>query len=332
MNGQNPRKYLRELVTGFFAIHLLREAVRMDLPELMSVRPYTVQELAAATRTHAPALERLMDGLVGRGVFAKDEHQRFVANEVSNLLLRKTAGSNRPMVLDFGGEHYQHAWTQLGHTLATGKPAFDRAHGVDFWTYMDQHPDMAANFNEFMIQWSESRHEALLDAYDFAGIRTLVDVGGGAGGYIARILQDHPQMRGVLFDRPQVETHALKHLRSAGVDGRCKFQGGNFFESVPAGADAYLLSHVLHDWPDAEAKTILTNCRRSIKPSGRILLEEVLATDGTGGNLLMMVLFGDAKNRTEAEFIALFQEAGFRCSRVVPTNSDSTLLEFVVAE
>jgi hypothetical protein len=171
----------------------------------------------------------------------------------------------------------------------------------------------------------------MVDTYDFSGISTLVDVGGGVGGYITHVLGQYPSMTGILFDRPPLEQHALAYLSEHGVGDRCQFVGGSFFDSVPEGADAYLLSHVLHDWPDDEAISILGCCRRLMSPSSRLLVEEVIAAAGSGANMTMMVNFGEAKNRTVEEFQHLMEDAGLRLVRVIPTGGDSTILEAAVA-
>ena len=328
---QQAQQKLRGLVLGFTATHRLYVAARLEIADILAEGPKTLAELARRTNTHPSAFERLIGGLVADGILTRHEDGRVISTPMCDLLRRDHPASFRPMVLDLAGPHAQIAWTELEHTIMTGEPSFDRAHGVSMWEYHAAHPEVAANFNEFMVKWSHYRHQAVVNAYDFSGIATLADIGGGIGGYIATIAKSYPAMKGVLFDQPSLEQTANDYLKTQGVDDRCRFVGGSFFESVPDGADAYFLAHILHDWPDAEVHSILETCRRAMKPSSRLLVEEVLAVAGDAGNMVMMVNFGEAKNRTEEEFRKLIEESGFKLNRVVPTQGDSTILEAVSA-
>ncbi|MDA1035608.1 MAG: methyltransferase [Chloroflexi bacterium] len=324
---QQAQQALRGLVLGFMATHRLYVAARLGVADILAAGPMALTDLAQSTGAHLSAFERLVDGLVADGVLARQVNGDLAPTPISDLLRRDHPASFRPMVLDLAGPHAQIAWTELEHTIKTGEPAFDRAHGVTMWEYHAAHPDIAANFNEFMVKWSHDRHQAVVDAYDFSGIATLADVGGGMGGYLSHIAKSYPSLKGILFDQPSLEQSANDYLKAQGVDDRCAFVGSSFFDSVPEGADAYFLAHVLHDWADDEVRAILRNCHRAMKPTDRLLIEEVLAVAGSGGNMVMMVNFGEAKNRTESEFRKLVEESGFKLTRTVPTTGDSTILE-----
>lgn len=199
---------------------------------------------------------------------------------------------------------------------------------------MGEHPGPSKIFNAAMTSFSIQARQAMLDAYDLSGVSTLADVVGGLGMNLAGILNRYPAMRGLLFDQPHVVDRAHPQLEAAGVLGRCAFVGGDFFEAVPGGADAYLLSYILHDWDDARAGRILDNLRRAMPAGARLLvLENVLQDDDrpSFGKLLdvhMMVVTGGVE-RTEAEYRPLFAAHGFRLTRVVPTAGDVSVVEGV---
>jgi SAM-dependent methyltransferase len=220
--------------------------------------------------------------------------------------------------------------------IRSGQSPFEQAHGVGSWGYMAAHPELGTTFNEFMTRLTAGRHEALLAAYDFGGIGTLVDVGGGSGATLAAVLRAHPGMRAILFDLPQGLGDAAAVLAAAGVADRCGIVEGDFFAAVPPGGDAYILSRILHDWDDARAGAILRSCHRAMGPGGRLLvLESVLPPPPARLppavaflDLDMHVMEG-GRERTEADFAALFATTGFELTRMVPLPPHGSLLEAV---
>jgi hypothetical protein len=215
------------------------------------------------------------------------------------------------------------AWGDLLYSVQTGASAFDHVHQMDFFDYLAQHADLANVFQTAMTTNTARSGSTIVEAYPFTDIQRLVDVGGGQGLLLATILQAHPTMHGILFDRPEV-MGAAETLAEAGVAERCEIVGGDFFKAVPAGGDAYLLRHIVHDWDDAHAITILKNCRSVLPSTGKVLVVEraipadpkealpILALD-----LEMLVTFA-ASERTEAEYRSLFAAADLRLSAVIP--------------
>jgi hypothetical protein len=234
------------------------------------------------------------------------------------------------------GEEQDRCWDDLVETVRTGETAFDRLDGRPLFAYLSEHPEQAAIFDAAMTGFSGRSMLAVLDAYDLSGVATLADVGGGLGTNLAAVLGRYPAMRGVLFDQPDVVARSRPVLEAASVAGRCAIEGGDFFRTVPRGADAYLLGHILHDWDDARAGLILDNLRRAMPAGARLLAVEYVLPEGDGasfGKLLdlhMMVLLG-GRERTEAEYRRLFAAHGFRLTRVVPTAGDVSVVEGVPA-
>jgi hypothetical protein len=218
--------------------------------------------------------------------------------------------------------------------VRTGHAAFDRAHGQTFFAYLLEHPDAADNFNAAMTGFAEATRTAVADSYDFSIFDTLVDVGGGHGALLAKVLESTPGLRGMLFDLPAVVEGARRELDARGLGDRCDFVAGDFFTAVPAGAEGYLLTGILHDWDDPRSLAILRSCRRAIRPDGRLLIGEQVIPDDPEpffGKLLdleMLVLIG-GRERTETEYRALLERAGFALQRVIPTAAATSILEAI---
>jgi hypothetical protein len=226
------------------------------------------------------------------------------------------------------------AWGDLLGSVRTGQTAFDHLYGKSIFDYLSERPDQAPVFDAAMTAIHGRETQATLDAYDFSGVATLADVGGGNGSNLIGILGRHPRMNGVLFDLPGVVERAKQNVESAGLAGRCRVASGSFFESVPEGADTYLLRHVIHDWDDERSVAILRNVYRAMPPRGTLLLVESVVPVGNGpalGKLMdlnMLVVPGGAE-RTAQEYRRLFEAAGFRLTNVVPTAAGVDVVEGV---
>jgi len=224
---------------------------------------------------------------------------------------------------------------ELSATVATGQPAFNHVFGMSFFEYLAAHPDDAAVFNAAMTSVSSVELPAIIAAYDFSGFHRIVDVGGGEGALLHGILSANPKLRGVLFDLPPVVAGAAA-LRSGAMTGRCEIVGGDFFQTVPEGADAYLMRVVIHDWNDEDALKILKNCRRAVPTHGKLLLiESVLKPSnqpdpGRFNDLTMLVLAPGGRERTESEFAELLRQAGFALTRVIPATGLTSIIESTV--
>jgi SAM-dependent methyltransferase len=330
---QNLRR-LRRLVAGWWVSKAVHIAAKLGIADLLAHGPRPVSDLARATDTHEQALYRVLRALASLGVFAESD-QGFELTPMAEYLRSDIPRSVRGLALLHGEPWHWRAWEDALHSVRTGAPAFDEAHGQDFFGYLRAHADAAAVFDEAMSGISRSQHAAVVDAYDFSGVDHLVDVGGGHGTLLALILSTYPDLSATLFDLPEVVEGAHRTLERAGVADRCEVCGGDFFESVPSG-DAYLLAHIVHDWHDAQAARILGNCRMSIAPDGRVVLAEIVippANQFSHGKLLdleMLVCF-TGRERTKAEYAHLLESSGFRLTRVVPTAAEDSAIEAVPA-
>jgi len=234
---------------------------------------------------------------------------------------------------DYFGDQW--SWLPWGNFLGavqTGKTAFDSTFGEPVFDYLAKHPAESAVFNEGMTGFTSVIAPAVVEAYDFSQFGTIVDVGGGHGILVNTILAANPKLKGIVFDSPNVTVGASEPIRAAGLADRCQAIGGDFFQSVPAGGDAYLMKHIIHDWPDDAATKILANCRKAVNPGGKLLLVELVIRPGNEpdfGKLmdLEMLVIASGKERTEAEYRALLAAAGWKLTRIIPTKSPAQVIE-----
>jgi hypothetical protein len=322
---------LRRIINGYQASQAVHVAAVLGISDLLAEHPRTAGELALATGTHERSLARLLRALVEAGLYT-DDSGRFANTDVGAALCANAPRSAAGWAAFVGRPSYRLAWGALEHSVRTGENAFRSVHGMSVWEYRNLHPDDLAVFDRAMTSQSQATAEAVVDAYDFSGSTTVVDVGGGRGAMLASILLRHPHARGVLFDQPTVVPGADDLLTRAGVADRCDIVGGDFFAAVPAGGDVYLLRDVIHDWPDEESVQILRTCGRVVPDNGRLLLVERLLGEGPHAAAaalsdLNMLVGPGGQERTVEEYARLLERSGFRLSRSVVTDSPVAVLE-----
>lgn len=313
-----------QLATASWMSAAVSAAATLGVADELAGGPRPVGELAKAVDAHAPTLYRLLRACVDFGLFQELDDQTFALTDLGEALRSDSANSMRGFARWVGEPADRYTWSDLVTAVRTGQPAFVATHGQDVWDYMGAHPATAAVFNDAMTSASNQMIAPVVNAYDFSGLHRLVDVGGGHGALLAEVLKATPDLHGVLYDQPEVVAGAGEPLRRAGVTDRCEIVSGSFFDGVPAGADGYLLSNVIHDWNDELSVRILAHCREAMAEGGRVLLAEVVMPGKPEPSptvklmdLNMLVLCG-GKQRTEAEFGELFRAAGLELTRVVP--------------
>lgn len=324
---------LMKMMTGFAVSQSVYVAARLGVADHLKDGPRTAEELARATGTDAAALYRVLRLLAGAGVFREEGGRRFGLTPLSEKLLTGP-GSMRSMTLHLIEGPSWRAWGELLHSVRTGETAFAHANGAEVFPFYLAHPESAAPFNEAMTEFSAMVGEAVVRAYDFSDLKVVADIGGGHGQLLSSIMKANPNVSGVLFDQPEVAAGGRAHLEAQGLGGRCRVEGGDFFESVPEGADAYVLKFIIHDWDEERALNILRNVHRAAPEGARLLLVETIVPEGgepSFSKLMdvhMMVMTG-GRERTEAEYRDLLARAGFRLTRVVPTESSMSVIEAV---
>jgi SAM-dependent methyltransferase len=258
----------------------------------------------------------------------------FESTPLSDTLRSDAPDSLRYTAMSELGVSHFGPWGEFMHSLKTGRPSFDHVFGMPVFEWFGKNPDRAKIFNTSMTELTNLVEPAVLEAYDFSGCGTIVDVGGGHGGLIAAILKKHANLDGVVYDSPQVVADAPALFEEHGVAERASVVGGDFFKSVPAGGDTYVMKHIIHDWDDNKCTTLLKHCHGVMKPGGKLLVVDQVLPEGNAPSiskffdLLMMIMPGGTE-RTEAEFKALLTGAGFKFSRVVPTKSFVSVVEAI---
>jgi hypothetical protein len=327
-----PLLQMSQFLLGLMTPQAIHVAAKLGIADLISNRPQTADELARATSSHAPALSRLLKFLASVGIFSEDAEGKYHQTPLSDTLRTDHPQSLGGSFIAFGSEFIWRAFGDLFAAVSTGQPSFNHVFGVSFFEYLALHPEDAASFNAAMTSISSVELPAIVAAYDFSGFERIVDVGGGEGALLHGILLANPKLRGVLFDLPSVVAGAVS-LRSGSISRRCEILGGDFFQSVPEGADGYLMRVVIHDWADDDALKILRNCRHAIRHGGKlVLVESVLKPPnqpdpGRFNDLTMLVVAPGGRERTEAEFRKLLEAAGFSLKRVIPATGLTSIIE-----
>ena len=320
---------LFQIATGYWVSQAIYVAAKLGIADLLKDGPQSCVALATATGADAASLFRLMRALASVGVFLQVEGDCFALSPLAESLLTDAPGSLKAMLLT-GEIHYQGG--SLLHSVQNGSPAFDLVFGRSLFDYLRQNADAADAFNKGMSNLSSMLAYAVLMAYDFRGVSSIVDVGGGQGQLLRKILQFNPEMRGIVLDTPATLETANQEASHDRCGGRCSYIAGNFFESIPRGADAYLLCGVVHDWDDNRAITILRNCRTAMKKSGRLLLVDTVVPDTDSRSFsklldLNMLVMTEVRERTQAEFCGLLEASGYRLTRIVPTIAPQSVIE-----
>ena len=329
-----PHIQLIQMVTGNWVSRILYVAAKLELADRIGGGAKSAAELAPETGTHAPSLHRLMRALAGLGVLTERDAGKFALTPLGEALRKDAPGSGWASVLTLGGPLFWRAWEEILYSVQTGKTAFEKVHGMPAFDYLAKHPDEASLFSQTMVGIHGPETPAVAAAYDFSRFRRIVDVGGATGNMLAAILSRYPGPRGVLFDLPHVVRDAPELLKAHGVADRVTIEAGSFFDRVPSGGDAYILSHVIHDWSEKQCLDILGHCRRAMGPQARLLIVEMVLPPGDAfhpGKLLdiTMLVMPGGEERTPDEYGALLGKAGFRLERVVPTDSPVSVVDAV---
>lgn len=326
-----------ELGDGFLASWALYVAATLGLADLIVEGKNATDELARATSTDAGALGRVLRFLGSLDVVTEGPPHHFELTPLGQCLRSRVPGSVRAW-LEMNGPVFRAFAEDPLASVRTGKPAFEAVFGSDFWSYAAQNPEWGRSFDESMTEVTRETAAAVVAAYRFDGLRRIVDVGGGRGIFLSTLLSEYPEATGVLFDLPHVVANSPETIAAAGVSDRCEIVAGDFFDAVPEGGDAHVLSWIIHDWDDERAKTILANCRHAIRDDGRLLLvEAVLPPGGASGPSfataldLVMLVAVSGRERTELEYAALLADAGFTLTQVVSTASPMSVIEAVPA-
>jgi hypothetical protein len=313
-----PPAQLMKFIVGKWISKPIYVAAELGIADKLAEGPKSIEDLAQASHSHAPSLYRMMRALASVGIFSETEDNRFELTPMAEYL--KT-GAMRSIAIMFNADWSDKAWAYFLDSVKTGDTAFEKAHGMPVSDWLEKNPQAAEIFNEANAIKAAGSHRAIIDAFDFSGISTLTDVGGGVGALMAEILITNPSIHGIIADLPHVIQSTQKMIRARGIENRCRAVECDFFKNIPSGSDAYLMSNILHDWPDEKCRIIL-----------RLLVMEMLIPPGNEPSVaklldLEMLVTTGGRERTEAEFKNLFESSGFRMSRIIPTKNNVAIIE-----
>jgi len=319
---------------GYMISRAIYVAAQLGVADILKDQPMDTKDIAAAVGANPDALYRLLRALASVGVFTEVKQRHFALTPLAAGLRTDVPGTLNAYILFYGSEFSSRPADNLLYSVRTGLPAFEQVFGMPQVAYFNQHPEVSSMFDAAMASISSLDLSDVLVVYDFSGITTIADIGGGNGTFLTAILRANPKMKGVLFDRPLVITSARPRFEDAGLAGRCDLISGNIFDTIPGGADAYVLKNVIHDFDDRQSVGILRNCRRAMPDKGKLLVIEPVLLPGDQPTLskfvdLMMLLQVGGRERTEEEFCTLFEAGGFKLTRLIPTKSRVSIVEAV---
>ncbi len=320
-----------QVILGQWTAHAVSCLARLGIPDLVEAGPQTAAELAARVQAQPAALYRLLRATASVGILSEGPDGKFSQTPRSAVLRSDSHPSLRHLAIMLTDPWQMRGWERVDYCVRTGKQALDDVYGMPVFEYFQKNPEHFETFNQAMTSMSTMEGPAVAAAYDFTGIGSMVDVAGGHGLLLATILERNPHMKATLYDMPQVIEGARKGPLQAMMN-RCTLAAGDMFASVPAGADAYLMKHIIHDWPDDLCLKILRGCRQGVNPGGRLLVADSVVPKGNEPSVgkimdIEMLIFPGGLERTEEQFRDLFAAAGWRLSRVIPTESSLSIVE-----
>jgi hypothetical protein len=330
-NQPNPVEMTMQLATGYIASSCMNAVTRLKIADLLAQGPKSVADLASVASVNEDILYRVLRALASVGVFVEPEPRVFANSSFSEVLRTDAPGSMWPMILWMCDPFHFDVYRDIMPTLKDGKPGIEHVFKKPAFDVIFSNEELAQVFNNAMTTFSALVIPAVLEAYDFGDIGTLADVAGGHGFVLTAILKKYPKMKGILFDLDHVVEGARQRINEMKLADRVELAPGDFFQSVPP-ADSYVMKHIIHDWDDEKAVTILKNCAMHLKPGGKVILIEAVLSPGNEPNMgkwidIEMFMMPGGRERTEEEFRDLFTRAGMKPSRVVPTKSPLSVVE-----
>lgn len=327
-----PEAQLMQIVVGCFQSQAVYVAAKLGIADLLKDEPLSVAELARKTGTHERALYRVLRCLASLGIFRETDPKVFDLTPSAELLVSDQPGSMRDAAIFMGEPWHWSVYGEMLYSVTTGKVAWERVHGKEVFPYFQEHPAEYEIFNRAMTSFSTNALPAIVEAYKFTGVKKLADIAGGHGMLLSGFLKANPELEGLLFDLPQVIEGATALLEKEGVADRVELKTGDFFESVPGGADAYMMKFIIHDWDDDRALNILRNIHKVLPSDGRLLLVEMVIPEGNEPHFskvqdLEMLVSPGGLERTPDEYRDLLARAGFELRAIIPTKSPLSIVE-----
>ena len=324
---------MTQMIFGFVNSKAIHVAAKLNIADHIAANgPMSAAELAKLSGAHEESLYRLLRALASNGIFEEKPDGKFALTPLAECLADSSATSVKAMAQATGNIFYK-AYEEFNHSVQTGETGFVKAVGMQPFEYLSKNPEEGKIFDRMMTEFHGGETDPMVNNYDFSVFDTVVDVGGGNGAVIAAVLNKNPNVNGILFDLAEVIGRSRENINAWGLSSRCKVEAGSFFDEVPRG-DAYILRHIVHDWSDADAIKILSNCRKALSPGGKILVVEAVIPKGNDPHPykwldLTMLLIG-GKERTKEQFENIFSKSGLKLNRIVPATPVVNVVEAVV--
>lgn len=328
-----PHVAMLEMITGMWVTQAIGVVAVLGVADHVTEEGTAAATLAQMTNSHPEALYRLLRALSSIGIFRELGDRKFGMTAMAECLKTDHPNCIRHLAVFQTQVNWEH-WAELEYCVIHGKDAIEKLYGEKHFEHWAKHPEKAEILDRAMTDMSRMECEAILAAYDFSGFETVADIGAGHGGFLSEVLKTQSRAKGLLFDLPHALEGARSFLREEGLEGRVRVETGSFFDSIPSGADAYLMKHIIHNWSDDEARTIIRNIRKVIPATGKLLLIERLIADRNFPHSskfvdLEMLVLSSGKERTKEEYAKLLSETGFRLERIIPTVSPANVIEAV---
>ncbi len=327
MTERAPGEIIVDLAFGFVLSGALATAAKFNIADRLAQEPRSSASLAEELKVDAPSLHRVMRCLASLGVFEEDERGLFHLKPPARCLLEDEPGSLRDAVLMITQDIFWKPCGELDEVVRTGENGMVRIFGAPFFDYFQKDQQAGDTFHRGMSSLSDMENAPIAQAYDFTPFETIVDVGGGHGGFLIEALKTAPQAKGINYDH----AHVLEEARTDELPGRWTCETGDFFESVPRG-DVYLLKRIIHDWTDDVCVKILSNIRRAMPDNGKVLVVDCVIPTGNephGGKVLDILMMSalPGRERTQREFAELFEKSGLKLSRIIHTPALLSIVE-----
>ena len=325
----HPDHQMMQYILGKWISKPIYVAAELGIADILSAGDTGIDDLARQTKASPSGLYRMMRALAGMGIFKEMKGRVFSNTALSECLKEDRLKS---AALLFESDWHNRLWDDLSYSVQTEKPAFERRFGKPVFEWLADNPDAAENFHKANAMKASSSHGVIAGVYDFQRINTLMDLGGGYGNLMVEILKVHPHINGIIAELPDMIPQICRSIKTNQLESRMRAVECDFFKAVPGGSEVYLLSHILHDWPDDDCITILRNCRKVIPESGKLLIIEMVIPPGNEFSIsklldLEVLLMGGGKERTEKEFKHLFERSGFNLSNILPTKETVSIIE-----
>jgi O-methyltransferase domain/Dimerisation domain len=334
--GMPPQIMILQMMNAYRLSQSISVAAQLGIADLLKDQPKSVNELAAPTATHPQALYRLLRALASFDIFRELDAQQFELTPRAALLQSDVSGSLHGYASVMGTQWHWQMWQEILHSVKTGESGFEKVYGMGFEEYYQQNPQVAKDFDAAMTGALTLSDRAILGSYDFSGFQRIVDIatgGQGDGELIASILLQNQNAKGVHFDTASRISKAKAVVASKSLGDRCELIAGDFWKSVPAEADAYIVKNLIHDYNDTKARQILSNIHQAIASNGKLLVVEMIVPEGNEPSLAKildveaMIMTPGAKERNAQEYRQLFTESGFEVTRIIPTKSPMSIIE-----